>query len=232
MDESQRTPVRISNAAGRAGGRDGSDEMKLYKLRGGSGLVGLVLLAGGCAFGDRTVTLAYPPPAREGGVAVAAPAAPPLQTAVVLQRFADQRRRTNTFSVGEVRNAWGIPTAEVVADSDVIEWVMRGIAAELAANGVRALRPGDPSGPDMPVLAGDLLTVYATAVFAYDGKVIFSVTLRQAEREVLQKQYTGSGGAGVVWAATAESYGESLSVALQDAARQLATDVVTSLGPR
>ncbi len=160
------------------------------------------------------------------------PAPPPEQATVVLQPFTDQRRRTDKFSIGEVRNGWGVPTAEVVADSDVVEWVMKGIETELAAKGVRVVRGGQPSAPDLPVLAGDVLTVYTTAVFVYDGKVELAVTLRQAGREVLQKQYAGSGGAGLVWAATADSYGESLSIALQDAARNLAPDVVTSMGRR
>lgn len=208
--------------------------MNFRRALAGRVLLGSASLVGGCAFGSRTVTLTYPPPAREAAEAVAAPvpAPPPEQATVVLPTFTDQRRRTNKFSIGEVRNAWGIPTAEVVADGDVVEWVMKGIETELAAKGVRVVRGGQPSAPDLPVLAGDLLTVYATAVFVYDGKVEFAVTLRQAGREVLQKQDAGSGGAGLVWAATADSYGESLSIALQDAARKLAADVVTSIGRR
>jgi hypothetical protein len=199
-------------------------------------LLGSALLAGGCAFGDRTVTLTYPPPAHDSGepatATASAPQAPSPHAAVVLRPFGDQRRRTNTSSIGEVRNGWGIPTAEVVAEGDVIAWVMKGIEAELAARGLRVLRDGPPGEPDLPVLSGDVLTVYATAVFAYDGKVEFSVTLRQADQALLQQQYRGSGGAGAVWAATAESYGESLGIALQDAARKLASDVVAVVGRR
>ncbi len=194
-------------------------------------IVALAATTAGCAFGTRSVTLAYPPPGRESaGEAFASPAAaPPIERApVVLQTFLDQR--TDKSVIGEVRNGWGMRTADVVSDSNIAEWITDAIAKELAREGVRVIREGSAEGPTDPVITGEVLTVYAKALFSYEGEVSFFATIRKADREIVRKRYSGNGSAGMNWAATGDSYGESLSIALQAAVRNLVPDISAILG--
>jgi hypothetical protein len=60
---------------------------------------------------------------------------------------------------------------------------------------------------------------------SYEGNVSLYVKLSRNGEEVISKSYIGSGSAGVVIAGTAESFGQSLSLALSDALKQLITDL-------
>lgn len=80
-------------------------------------LFGILVLLGplGCAFGNRHVTLAYPPEqAKADGQATASAAPPePAGQKVVLVVFLDQR--STKQAIGSVHNGFGMHTADVVA---------------------------------------------------------------------------------------------------------------------
>jgi hypothetical protein len=61
--------------------------------------------------------------------------------------------------------------------------------------------------------------------FDYMGQVSLLARVSRAGKEVLNKHYTGEGSAGVAWAATEESYAQSLALALASAINQFLSDL-------
>ena len=169
----------------------------------------LVLLVG-CAFGDRHVDLSYP--------AITVERAESLGNGrtVILGPFEDTREES---IVGEVRNGFGMHTADVVAETPIEEWVREAIRYELESAGYRVLDGAE--GVDAPTLHGQIVTVYCTAMFSYEGDVSLFATLANGPTEIFSERFSGKGSAGTNWAATGSSYADSLSAALQDALGQL-----------
>jgi hypothetical protein len=197
----------------------------------------LVLLAGfsvmtGCAFGTRQVPLVYPPEraSEDPGpkIAKAAGTVPVAGQPIILLPFTDQR--ADKRLIGEVRNGWGMRTADVVTDRDIVDWVTRAVAMELENAGYQVV-PVDRMSPfdNTPTLTGDLVTVYCTALFSYEGEVSFFAKVERDGQELLKKRYTGKGSAGLNWAATESSYGQSLSLALSEGIRSLIADLKAAL---
>ena len=182
-----------------------------------------VLIAGGllsgCAFGERQASLGYPPAedANAGGTAQAAPA-PTARGTVYLETFNDVR--SDKTVVGHVRNGFGMKTAEVVAQKDVPAWVREALVYELEAAGYRV-----QDGGDVPVgaatMSGDILRVYCDAYFTYDGEVTLRIETSKDGQALMNQTFTGTGSAGISWAATGDSYSQSLSLALRATLRQV-----------
>lgn len=184
-------------------------------------LCGLASLASGCAFGTRRATLGYAP--IRGTFAPITPGA-----SLVLVQFADQR--SDKRAIGEVRNGWGMRTADVVAETDVAEWVTQAVMTELEKTGYKIAKVNTLSTPTTaPVLTGDILTVYCTALFSYEGEVSFFARVRNDGEEILAKRYTGKGSAGLNWAATSSGYADSLTLALANAIHEFVADLNTVL---
>lgn len=187
-----------------------------------------VLGLSGCAFGDREAFLSYPPkPTSDGSVvsaAQAAPVAPSHGKPIIVLRFDDLR--TDKRTVGEVRNGWGMKTANVIVKNDVAEWATQAATVELQKAGYQVSSSDSPTKPpNAPVLKAEILTVYCIALFAYEGEVSFVAKVQRDGREILSKRYTGTGSAGFNMAATGESYSQSLSLALGNAIGNLVTDI-------
>lgn len=183
-------------------------------------LLGCTLVLGGCAFGARNATLSYPPAAPAGAVSA------PGKGAIALAPIQDVR--SDKKKVGTVRNGFGMQTAEVVTADDIPKWIDGALRTELAAAGYQVVSAaGDPARGT--TLSGDLSHLWCDAYFSYQGEVTLAVRLRRDGRELLAKQYQGSGGAGMNWVASAEAYGQTLAVALADALRQLVADVDKAL---
>jgi len=187
--------------------------------------IAAVLLAGGpvsgCAFGDRHIELGYPPPAEED--AQAAEAAP-ARGVVHVGPFDDAR--SDTTVVGTVRNGFGMETAKVVAEADVTEWVRDALAWELEAAGYTAVKGVDAPADEM-ALSGDVLRAYCDMYFSYDGQVVLRIDVRKHGQTVLDQSYSGRGSVGTAWAGTADSFSQSLSLALRDALRQFVADLTS-----
>ena len=197
----------------------------------GSGFVILAVMgASGCAFGTRQADLAYPPKEKDGGVvatAQAATTASPQGRRVVL---AVTDERPNKARIGNVRNAFGMDTANVVTNDDVAAWVAGALRHDLAAGGYSVDTSGAGAGEGTVQLEARVIEVYCDVYMTYDGDVTLDVTFTAPGRPPLEKYYEGAGSVGVNWAATAESYAESLARALQDAISQVMKDLTAYEG--
>ena len=196
-------------------------------------LVSVVLLAG-CAFGTRQPTLIYPPASESGEKSIAhAEARPsPKNVQIVLKPFTDQR--SNKKVVGTVRNALGMRTAEVIPTNSVTDWVTQALGTELRNDGytvVSEIPAGTPRGASA-VVSGEILNVFCDMYFSYTGQVSLVAKVSQDGKEVLNKHYAGEGSAGVAVAMTAESYAQSLALALSSALKQFVSDLDKTLSPQ
>lgn len=174
-------------------------------------------LVSACAFGDRHVRLDYPPEGTERVEAVPASAKlgiRPLHVAL----FTDQR--AERARIGEVRNGWGMHTADVVAANDVCEWVRKGVRAELERAGFEVVEDCPAAGG--VELRGEVLRVHCDALFSYEAEVQLSAELVRDGVVLARYPASGKGSAGTNWGATEEGYGESLARALQAASVDLA----------
>jgi hypothetical protein len=178
-----------------------------------------------CAFGTRNVTLNYPP--EEPAIAEAAPVTANGKSLVLIQ-FVDQR--SNKKVIGEVRNGYGMHTADVVCENDVAEWVTGAIKMELEKRGYKVIvAQNNNRASGDPTLGGEILQVYCTALWNYEGEVSFFAQLQKDGKELFRKRYTGKGSAGLNWSASSSSYGGSLSRALSVAAKNLVDDVSATM---
>lgn len=196
-------------------------------------LVSVVLLAG-CAFGTRQPTLIYPPASEPGEKSIAHAEVKPSRknVQIVLKPFTDQR--SDKKVVGTVRNALGMRTAEVIPTNSVTDWVTQALGTELRNNGytvVSEIPAGTPQGKSA-VVSGDILNVFCDMYFSYTGQVSLVAKVSQDGKEVLNKHYAGEGSAGLAVAMTAESYAQSLALALSSALRQFVSDLDKSLSPQ
>lgn len=195
-------------------------------------VVGLGLLLSSlcsCAFGNRHVTLNYPPQkqSESAGPAIAEAAVQPNGKSIVLMQFVDQR--SNKSVIGEVRNGYGMRTADVVVENDVSGWLTNAVRMELEKAGYKVTLTSNKNDALSNIaIGGEVLHVYCTAMMTYEGEVSFFAQLQKDGKEILRKRYTGKGSAGLNWGAASESYGNSLSEALSIAIRELVADVNSS----
>lgn len=192
-------------------------------------LVAITLLAG-CAFGTRNATLTYPPNAESGAVPAAQAAAKPASknVQIVLGSFID--RRTDKKVVGTMRNGFGMRTADVVAMNSVPDWVAQAMKMELENSGYTVVSGGgDSASASSAVVSGEILNVFCDMYMSYTGQVSLIAKVGKADKEVLTKHYSGEGSAGVAFAGTAESFAQSLSLALAAALKQFVAELDTSL---
>ena len=189
-------------------------------------LAGVVMSAGGCAFGDRTVMLSYPPGEDSQGSVIpkAAAASAPVDQLIVIAPFQDKREEGKL--IGEVVNGYGVRTADVNAGNDVAQWVTEAVHSEMEKAGYKAKVLSQPDKPKESLLIqGEVVRVFCTAYMTYEGQVSLAVRLELNGEEVFNKRYLGRAKSGLNWAMTATSYNRVLSLALQDAARQFIKDL-------
>jgi hypothetical protein len=188
--------------------------------------IALLPLMAGCAYGTRHVTLVYPPeqPDVSRTIRPAAESVPPAgtQQPIVLVRFAD--RRAEKQAIGEVRGTL-FRTADVVTDSNVADWVSQALKRELEGAGYSVTVVDTAPLGGGAILSGEVLSVYCTALLFYEARVSFSARITKDGKEILKGRYRGEGSAGSNWAAAAESYSHSLSLALGEATGRLVSDL-------
>jgi uncharacterized lipoprotein YajG len=192
-------------------------------------VLGLVNLSG-CAFGTRHAELGYPPAEPEaGGMIAAARAADALTPGCceIVISVSDMRARTDR--IGNVRNTFGMDTADVVTKDDVRAWVEDAFTHELTGAGYTVL-PAGSGAENAILLKASITNVHCDAYLTYDGDVLMTVTLSRQDQPDFAKSYEGSGSVGLSWAATAKSYAESLALALEDAIAQVMVDLARFQG--
>lgn len=200
-----------------------------------SGLcLAVVIGLSGCAFGTRQPTLTYPPAAEAGDAAVAAPVASVTAKGktVILSNFRDER--SDKTVVGTVRNGFGMRTADVVPTNSVTDWVTQALGSELRASGFE-VKPGNsmnPGDPDSMLVSGDVLNVFCDMYMSYTGQVSLLTKVNTGKGELMTKHYAGEGSAGLAFAATGESYAQSLALALRNALRKFIADLESKLAEK
>jgi len=171
----------------------------------------------GCAFGTRTVHLTYPPEESDHSaipVAHAQERQSDRRQAVVLSVTDD---RTEKNRIGNVRNTFGMDTADVVTSDDVRGWVEAALKSELERAGYTVMQEGTSQTDDAVGLRTSVVKVYCDVYMTYDGEVSLMLNLQGGNRSPTSKLVEGEGSVGLSWAATAKSYAESVALALQDA---------------
>lgn len=190
----------------------------------------VVALLAGCAFGVRNATLLYPPKAEPGLVpqAQAAPQPAAKKAQIALVTFVDQR--TEKKAVGTMRNAMGMRTADVLATNSVTDWVTQAVKTDLEKSGytVVSAAAGVPAGAGA-VVSGEVLNVFCDMYMSYTGQVSLLMRVNRDGKELSAKHYAGEGSAGIAFAGTAESFAESLSLALAAALKKFVADLDVSL---
>jgi hypothetical protein len=180
----------------------------------------------GCAFGDRDVTLKYPP-APASGSAQAAMKAKPVPKGglpVVVGTFTDSRPEKQI--IGFVQNGYGMKTADVKTSSNVAEWVRRATAFELRRRGYSVtLAESPPPGARALLVTGTVEKALTKAYFSYDAEIVLTAAIVRGKKKVAGRRYSGRGSAGTNIAGTADRFGRSLSLALQDALQGLIADL-------
>lgn len=187
-------------------------------------LLSVVLLAG-CAFGTRQPTLIFPPASEPADKLAAHAAVPPAgkNVQLVLKPFVDAR--SDKRVVGTVRNALGMRTADVIPTNDVSDWVTQAVATELEKNGYTVINQADQQGNTGKVVSGEILNVFCDMYFSYTGQVSLVVKVNEDGKELLNRHYAGEGSAGLAVAMTAESYAQSLALALSSALQKFVADL-------
>ena len=184
-------------------------------------LLGLML--SGCAFGNRQAALDYPPPAETEVVSSAqASTAPASRGVIYLAGFEDLRPDKDV--VGHVQNGFGMKTADVIAQREIPEWVQAALTYELEAAGY-SVDDAEAAPSDATTLSGDVIRVYCSAYFAFDGEVTLRVEANKAGETLLDRSYSGTGSAGANFAATGDGFSESLSLALRAALQQVIAEL-------
>lgn len=190
-------------------------------------LLSSILGITGCAFGTRNAELSYPPKTADGASLISsahAKAGVPGESREVVVQVTDQR--VSRERIGNVRNGFGMDTANVVTKDDIRLWVESALTSELANAGYTIVADGGPATSDDAIaLYTEILEVYCDVYMTYDADISMSVTLTAKDQQPFQRSYEGDGSVGVNWGATGKSYAESLSLALQDAITKILADV-------
>lgn len=192
-----------------------------------------ITLLGGCAFGTRQPTLIYPPAPESGATPVANAAAKsaPKNVQIILNPFVDER--SDKKGVGTVRNGFGMRTADVIPTNSVPDWVTQALKTELQNHGytVDVASAAESSKAASAVVSGEILKVFCDMYFSYTGEVSLLVKVSRDGKDVLNKNYSGEGSAGIAWTAAADSYAQSLSLALAAALKPFLADLDKTFAP-
>jgi len=190
----------------------------------------LGFISTGCAFVTRHVTLNYPPESDNSDLGVTKATAAAFSTAsasqktIVFIQFNDLRY--DKSRIGNVQNGYGMDTADVVAQNIVDEWINNALITELESAGYKIVSEDKIGNKNnLLVLSGEILRVYVTAYFSYTADVSLVAELELNDKVIHRGAYNGEGSVGMNWAMTEESAGESLSLALSDAAQQIVRDI-------
>jgi len=194
--------------------------MKAWKLRRpvliGLGLCIASMVISGCAFGDRNIALDYEA-AKDldcqgaGRIAVA--------------NFEDVRH--DKIVVGEVRNGFGMKTADVrIAGPLAGAWVANALATELRRAGFDVVKVADPSSPaERTVVGGSVSELFIHCAFALNTTLRAQVIVTESGVPVLNREYhaqTKTGG----FLGGSSDYERAAKAALQELMKEVVPDIV------
>ena len=180
-------------------------------------LLGLML--SGCAFGNREAVLDYPPPEPTGMVSSAQASTDGAARGTIYLMDMEDLRPDKSV-VGHVQNGFGMKTADVIAKREVPEWVRDALTYELEAAGF-TVAEGEAAPSDATTLSGDIIRVYCSAYFEFDGEVTLRIEASKEGETLFDQSFSGNGSAGTNFASTGDGFSESLSLALRAALQQV-----------
>jgi len=185
----------------------------------------------GCA-SDKYVILNYPPESKTGEPSIADATAFPLEPGpekkIALFQFNDLR--SNKSRIGNLRSTSGHDVADIIAENDVTEWVNNAIIMELEYAGYKVIKGEELDNTNnILVLKGGFL-LYVVTDLKYDADVSITAELKLDEKVIMRESYNSSVSVGIIWNwPSADNIGESLSLALADAVRQIVHDINAQL---
>lgn len=174
-------------------------------------IVSLMISLSGCAFGTRRPILSY---------TAVTPIRTPNNIAIKVVVFEDSR--VNKKTIGEVKNAYGMKTADVITDTNIAEWITNALKSELRNAGYTVIEAAENK------IQGEILKVYCKALLSYEGEVMIKVSLRKGNKKLLDKMYSGEASK-LNLACTAKGYGVTLEESLQQAMVKVVSDVDMAL---
>lgn len=171
----------------------------------------------GCAFGDRTVALDYRPVVEDVHAAGEMRVIPFVDT------------RPDKARVGEVRNGFGMVTADVRIKNDAGRWVTDALLAELRGCGIDATAvTSEDAGPAEYLVTGKLTEFHTSMYMRYKTRIKLELSVTRGGASILAREYTGRANKLAVTASAGE-YQDVMRAALQDAMRQMAPDLAEAL---
>ena len=179
----------------------------------------------GCAFGTRYVDLTYPPHEQVDVISpeTQSTISGPRTHAVIL---AVNDVRETQDRIGNIRNTFGMDTANILTKGNVEVWVHDAIAVELEQLGYRVLDPlSAASNESADRLTADVRKIFIDVYAVYDGEVTLQATLERADADPAIAEYPAKVSSGLSWAGTGSAAGESLARALQTAIREMLFDI-------
>ncbi len=169
----------------------------------------------GCAFGTREVLL------KNSVISSSDTTTAPRTHGVCFDGFSDERIQNN---IGHVQNGYGMHTAEVVAQNNVAQWINTELTNQLTAAGY-VVRRNCPQDSAALVVGGKIVKVYTTAYMTYLGEVTIDAMIKDRNRKLLERTYSGHKKSGANWAATSESFRDVLQQSLDMAISHFISDI-------
>jgi uncharacterized lipoprotein YajG len=171
----------------------------------------LAILISGCAFGTRRPMLTY---------STILPAASKNNITIKVAPFKDERAWSKE-KIGDVRNGYGMRCADIIPQNSEEEWLTEAFKKELENAGYSIT---DTVKPDV-TLEGTALDIYVNAYWNYGGRLKLNIILKRSDRVILSKEYSAEKNCGTAWASTAESFGKTLEMTLQDLMKKIIPDI-------
>jgi len=184
------------------------------------GCIFLFVTTYGCAFGTRHVKLN------------------PMKTSLTMDatgqsafvEVIDKRNPVLKPVVGHVKNAYGMKTAQVVADKEVSIWIRNIILEGLKRSGASVITDEANLDNRTSKITVDVLVFYAQAYTRYGGEVTVALTVKKNNRDIIkEKNYSGKAILGMNWGATSESYQKVLELAMEEMLQKLIPDIMAAI---
>ena len=134
-----------------------------------------IVFLSGCAFGTRHPMLEYN---------TVTPVKPANNISIKISTFSDTRPDKNV--IGNVRNGWGMKTADVITDTNIADWVSTALKSELKNAGYNVIEEDTKN-----LISGEVLKVYCDTYLNYEGEVMIKVVLKKDNSVILDKTYSG-----------------------------------------
>lgn len=174
----------------------------------------VTMSAGGCAFGDRHVSLLYEPVDDTYAV----------QERVAVVTFVDERPRDRLQDVGEVRNGYGMVTANVRIDTkkqqlenqDIGQWVANALVEELRRAGadVQCFDSAQAAAGYPVIVSGSVSQLWVNMYMQYDAKIRTNVRITRNGEVVFEGPIKGDYET-MAWFGSRSDYEKALRKTLQ-----------------